>query len=103
MSFNEYLIQNKEATYILEVKGDSMIDAGILEGDLVVVERTNAPRVGDIVIADVDGAWTMKFLRKRGETFYLVAANPRYKPIVATQELRIVAVVIAVVRKYKRP
>ena len=102
MSLDQYLIQNKEATYILQVKGDSMIDAGIREGDLVIVERTSAPRVGDIVIAEVDGEWTMKYLRKRGDTFYLVPANPRYKPIAATHELRIVAVVIAVVRKYKR-
>ena len=66
MSLDEYLIENKEASYILRVKGDSMIDAGIREGDLVIVERTNAPRVGDIVIAEVDGEWTMKYLRKRG-------------------------------------
>ena len=102
MSLDDYLIQNKEATYILQVKGDSMIDAGIREGDLVIVERTHAPRVGDIVIAEVDGEWTMKYLRKRGETYYLVPANWNYKPIVATKELRIEAVVIAVVRKYKR-
>ena len=43
MSLDEYLIENKEASYILRVKGDSMIDAGIREGDLVIVERTNAP------------------------------------------------------------
>ena len=103
MSLDDYLIQNKEATYILQVKGDSMIDAGIREGDLVIVERNNTPRVGDIVIAEVDGEWTMKYLRKRGETYYLVPANQKYKPIVATKELRIEAVVIAVVRKYKRP
>jgi repressor LexA len=102
MSLDDYLIQNKEATYILQVKGDSMIDAGIREGDLVIVERNNAPRVGDIVIAEVDGEWTMKYLRKRGETYYLVPANQKYKPIVATKELRIEAVVIAVVRKYQQ-
>jgi repressor LexA len=103
MSLDDYLIQNKEATYIFQVKGDSMIEPGIREGDLVIVERTSAPRVGDIVIAEVDGEWTMKYLRKRGETYYLVPANRKYKPIVATKELRIEVVVIAVVRKYKRP
>ena len=85
MSLDEYLIENKEASYILRVKGDSMIDAGIREGDLVIVERTNAPRVGDIVIAEVDGEWTMKYLRKRGD-LYLAPANPRYKPIVPKEE-----------------
>ena len=78
-----------------------MIDAGIREGDLVIVERTNAPRVGDIVIAEVDGEWTMKYLRKRGDHLYLAPANPRYKPIVP-KELKVVAVVTAVVRKYQR-
>jgi repressor LexA len=100
MSLDAYLIQNREASYILKVKGDSMIEAGIQPGDLVIVERTNAPRVGDIVIAEVDGEWTMKFLRKRGNTLYLAPANRRYKPIVPKGELKVAAVVKAVVRKY---
>ena len=77
-----------------------MIDAGICEGDMVIVERTDNPKVGSIVIAEVDGAWTMKYLRKRGETLYLEPANKAYKPIVPKDELRITAVVKAVVRKY---
>jgi repressor LexA len=100
MSLDEYLIDNKEATYILKVKGDSMIEACIQPGDLVIVERTNTPRVGDIVIAEVDGEWTMKYLRQRGGTLYLAPANRRYKPIVPKGELKIAAVVKAVVRKY---
>jgi len=102
MSLDDYLIKNKEATYLLKVKGDSMLGAGIRAGDLVIVERTNTPRVGDIVIAEVDGAWTMKYLRKRGEMLYLAPANPRYKPFVPKEELKVVAVVTAVVRKYAR-
>src|SRR5690242_9262476 len=51
MSIDDYLIDHKEATYILEVKGDSMIEAGINEGDLVIVERKQEPKIGDIVIA----------------------------------------------------
>jgi repressor LexA len=100
MSLDEYLIPNKEASYILKVKGDSMIDAGICEGDMVVVERTSTPKAGDIVIAEVDGAWTMKYLRKRGTHVYLEAANEKYKPIVPKQDLKIAAVVRAVIRKY---
>lgn len=100
MSLDEYLIENREATYILKVKGDSMIEAGIQPGDLVIVERTNSPRVGDIVIAEVDGEWTMKYLRKHAGTLVLAPANRRYKPIVPQHELKIVAVVKAVVRKY---
>ena len=100
MSLDQYLINNKEATYLLQVKGDSMIDAGILPGDLVLVERTNAPKVGNIVIAEVDGEWTMKFLRKRGAQLYLAPANKKYRPIVPKDALKVVAVVKAVIRKY---
>ena len=100
MSFDEYLIDNKEASYILKVKGDSMIDAGICEGDMVVVERTNSPKPGQIVVAEIDGEWTMKYLRVRGGNFYLEPANKSYKPIVPEGELKIAAVVKAVVRKY---
>jgi SOS regulatory protein LexA len=100
MSLDDYLIDRKEATYILKVKGDSMIDAGIQEGDMVIVERTESPKVGTIVIAEVDGEWTMKYLRKRGGRYYLEPANKKYKPIVPKDELKIAAVVRAVVRKY---
>jgi SOS-response transcriptional repressor LexA len=100
MSLDQYLITNKEATYLLQVKGDSMMDAGLLPGDLVIVERTNAPRVGNIVIAEVDGEWTMKFLRKRGNQLYLAPAHKNYRPIVPQDALKVVAVIKAVVRKY---
>jgi SOS regulatory protein LexA len=100
MSLDDYLIEKKESTYILKVKGDSMIDAGICEGDMVIVERTNSPRVGDIVIAEIDGEWTMKYLKRRGREHYLEPANKAYKPIFPDKELKIAAVVKAVVRKY---
>ncbi len=100
ISLDEYLIENEEATYMLRVKGDSMIDAGIHEGDLVLVERGKEAREGDIVIAEVDGGWTMKYYRKRGKLYFLEPANKAYKPIFAEDVLRIAAVVRAVVRKY---
>ena len=77
-----------------------MCDAGILTGDMVIVERGKTPKSGDIVIAEVDGQWTMKYLKKRGEQVALVAANPKYKPIRPKDELKIAGVVTAVVRKY---
>ena len=100
MNLDDYLVENKEATYILKVKGDSMIDAGICEGDMVIVERKEVPKVGEIVIAEVDGEWTMKYLRKRGGRFYLEPANKNYRPIMPKDDLKIAAVVRAVVRKY---
>ena len=100
MSLDEFLITNKEATYILKVNGESMIGAGILPGDMLLVERGAEPRDGDIVIAQIDREWTIKFFRKRGHTVFLEAANQDFKPIYPTEELKIAAVVRAVIRKY---
>ncbi|MDR3571675.1 MAG: transcriptional repressor LexA [Candidatus Pacebacteria bacterium] len=100
MNFDEYLVPNKEASYILKVKGDSMIDAGIREGDMVIVERKATYKPGQIVIAMVDGEYTMKYLRKKGEKYFLEPANEKYKPIYPSEAFRVEAVVTAVVRKY---
>lgn len=101
LSLDDLLIQNREATFLLKVSGDSMTGAGILAGDMVIVDKGQTPKSGDIVIAQVDGEWTMKYLRKRGDTVTLVPANPKYQPIKPKNELKIAGVVTAVVRKYK--
>ncbi len=100
MDFDEYLTPNKESSYILKVKGDSMIDAGIQPGDMVVVERKASYKPGQIVIAMVDGDYTMKYLRKKGDQFFLEPANEKYSAIYPSQSFRVEAVVTAVVRKY---
>jgi repressor LexA len=100
MDFDEYLTPKKESSYILKVKGDSMIDAGIRPGDLVVVERRATYKPGEIVVASIDGEYTMKYLRKSGEAYYLEPANEKFKPIYPKEALSIEAVVTAVVRKY---
>lgn len=97
---NEYLVPRRENSYVLRVKGDSMIEAGIHEGDLVMAERGREAREGDIVIANVDGGWTMKYLRKKDGKNYLEPANKKYKPIYPEESLEIAAVVKGVVRKY---
>jgi SOS regulatory protein LexA len=101
LSLDDLLIQNREATFLLKVSGYSMTGAGILPGDMVIVDKGRTARSGDIVIAQVDGEWTMKFLRKRGEDITLVPANPSFQPIKPKDELKIAGVVTAVVRKYK--
>lgn len=101
LSLDDFLIHNRQATFMLKVSGDSMKDAGILPGDMVLVDKSQAAASGDIVIAEVDGEWTMKFLRKRGETVTLVPANPGYRPIRPKKELKIAGVVTAVIRKYR--
>lgn len=100
INIDNYLVKNKENTFLLEVKGDSMIEAHIEEGDYVIAERTNGPKAGDIVIAEVDGEWTMKFLREKEGKRWLEPANKLYKPIYPSQSLQIAAVVRGVIRKY---
>ena len=100
MSLDDYLVPHKESTYILKVKGDSMIDAGIHEGDMVIVERRQTYKPGQIVIASVDGEYTIKYLRRERDLYYLEPANPAFKPIYPKERLMIEAVVIGVVRKY---
>lgn len=100
MSINDYLVKDKDSSYLLEVRGDSMIDEGIREGDLVVVERKGIPKDGDIVIAEVDGGWTMKYYKKKGGIVYLKPANKNYAPIYPQYELKVAAIVKGVIRKY---
>src|SRR5680860_703686 len=100
ISMDDFLIQNKEATYILKVSGESMKDAGILPGDMVLVERSLSAVSGNIVIAEVDNEWTIKYFRRKGNQVYLEPANKNFSNIYPKEELRIAAVVKAVIRKY---
>lgn len=100
MSLDDWLIENKEASFVLRVSGDSMKDAGINEGDLVLVERGRSPKNHDIVIAEVDGEWTMKYYRTSGRRVWLEPANKKYKAIHPKEELKVAAVVVGLIRKY---
>jgi repressor LexA len=101
ISLDQYLLTRPEQNYMLRVTGRSMIDAGISPNDLLIVESGKEPRNGDIVIAEVDGAWTMKFFQKRGgKEVVLMPANKDYQPIYAQYELRIGGVVVSVIKKY---
>jgi repressor LexA len=102
MTLDEWLIKNKEATYMLKAKGDSMIEAGIMEGDMILVDRSKEAKNGDIVIARLNDGWTVKYLRKKGNTVMLIPGNKKYKPIIPKEgdELEIAAVVTAIIRKY---
>ena len=102
VSFDEYLVRHPETSFLLSVIGDSMIDAGIREKDLVIVEKNKEPKNGDIILAEVDGNWTMKYFCKNGKMVTLEAANPKYPPIIPQTDLRIAGVITAVVRKYHK-
>ncbi len=100
VSLDEFLIEKKAFTYMLEVDGDSMIDAHIEKGDMVLVEKANQAKDMQIVIAEVDGEFTMKYFRRDGNKCWLEPANKNYKPIYPEHSLNINAVVKAVIRKY---
>jgi repressor LexA len=101
LTLDEYLIENPTASFLLKVSGDSMINAGIFEGDIVVVEQKKDPFPGDIVLAEIDREWTLKIYKKdrTKRKTYLEAANPKYSPFYPRQELIVHGIVRGVVRK----
>ncbi len=88
--------------FALEVKGDSMIQAGILDGDVVLIKRTDTADSGDIVVALVDNEEaTLKRLRKRGNSIALEAANPAYETrIFGPDRVRVQGKLVAMIRRY---
>ena len=102
LDLNELLVARPAATYFVRAEGDSMEGAGIRAGDLLVVDRSLEPEDGSIVIACVDGEFTVKTLRLGRNGVRLEAANPGYKPIRLTgsMELRAFGVVTAVIHQF---
>ena len=93
----------RNRTSLHKVRGDSVPDAGILEGDLVAVEHNAPSGPGDIVVAVVDGELTVTTLRRDAEDkFYLEAANPAYEPIRPKTSMEILGVVVSVCRRVRR-
>ena len=86
LDLNEHLIKNPTATFMVRAKGDSMINAGIRSGDLLVVDKSLEAANEDIVIAMIDGHFTVKRLRRSGGTLRLVPENPAHSPIVINSE-----------------
>jgi DNA polymerase V len=102
LSLDEHLIQHREATFFVRAKGNSMINAGIHDNDLLVVDKSLSPCSGDIVIAVIDGDLTVKRLIKRGQIITLKPENPSYKEIEFKegQELQVWGVVTATIKKF---
>lgn len=75
LDFNDLLIDNEPATFVLRVGGNSMIDAGIHDDDLLVVDRSRTPKNGDIVVMQIDNEYTVKRFIKDSKGFYLQAEN----------------------------
>jgi len=94
------IVKSADGHFLLEVTGNSMIDAGIFEGDLVVVDSKKEARDGDIVVALVDNGNTLKRLVKENGQFYLKAENKDYANIYPASELTTQGVVKALIRQY---
>ena len=102
LDLNNYLVKNKPATFMFTVRGESMIGAGICDAGKVVVDRALKAKHNDIVVAVVDGEYTIKRLYKYRGRIELRPENPDYQPITFTEghELQIWGVVVGVVRRY---
>lgn len=102
LDLNELLIKRPAATFFVRVQGDSMIDEGIREGDLLVVDRSIRPANEDVIIAAVDGEFTVKTYRRDKDGVHLIPANKNY-PIIDLkrgQELDYFGKVTAVIHPY---
>lgn len=102
VTLDSYLVRIPSKTTLIRVKGDSMIDAGIFEGDLVVVEQQPNANIGDIVVAIIDDEFTIKYLdRDRGQ-FVLRPANKAYSTLRPQGKLEIFGVMVGLVRRTAR-
>jgi len=99
VTIDDYLVRVPSKTSLVRVKGDSMIDAGIREGDLIVVEQQPNANVGDIVVAIVDDAFTVKYLDREKGGFVLKPANKAYPVIRPRGRLEIFGVMAGLVRR----
>ena len=101
LDLNQRYITNPPATFFFRVAGDSMLNAGIFPGSIVIVDRSIKPKSSHIVVAVVDGEMIVKKLYKRGEVIKLLSENPAYAPIEFKegQELIIWGVVKAVINE----
>ena len=101
---NELLITHPAATFFWTVRGTSMIGAGIFDGDILVVDRALTPLHQDIVVAEVDNDFTVKYLYKRNGQVQLRAANPTFPPIILKegQTMTICGVVTSSIKRFRK-
>ena len=81
LDLNKFLIKHPSATFYVRVKGDSMKNAGIFDGDILIVDKALDPKSGDIAVCILDGEFTVKRIRKLKDQLFLVPENPAFEPI----------------------
>ena len=87
LDLNEYLIRHPAATFIVKASGSSMVNADIYSGDLLIVDRSVTPKSNNIVIASIFGDLTVKKLKKKEKSFFLISANDEYPSIEVKEEM----------------
>lgn len=87
LDLNAYLIKNQSATFLIKVHGNSMINAGIFDGDMLVIDRSVQPSSGKIVLGVLNGEFTVKRIEKRKNKLFLIPENENFEPIEITSEM----------------
>ena len=87
LDLNEYLVKHPSATFYIYIKGNSMINSGIYDGDLIIVDRSLEATSNSIVVAVINGEFTVKKIQKKHDKIYLIPDNNDYKPIKITREM----------------
>jgi DNA polymerase V len=87
LDLNDYLIKNQASTFLVRVRGNSMVDAGISDSDLLIIDRSAEAAEGKIVLGVLNGEFTVKRIRKKGKKLFLTPDNEEFKPIEITEEM----------------
>lgn len=87
LDLNEYLIRNPSATFLVRVNGNSMVNAGIYDGDILIVDRSVEATDGKVVIGVINGEFTVKRILKKGKKFFLKPENEKFTPIEITEDM----------------
>lgn len=103
LNFKELFIRNESSTFFVRVAGNSMINAGIFDGDILVVDKSLSPNDNSILVCFVDGEFTVKRVNKIDGAFYLVPDNPQFKPIKIDEnaDFRLWGVVTFAIHKFQ--
>lgn len=101
LDLNEHLVKHPTATFFVRVEGNSMIDANIRSGDILIVDRALEVNDGTIVVAHIQGEFTVKRVQKKNNQLYLAPANKQYAPLLVTPEMdvEVWGVVVYVIHK----
>jgi len=103
LNLKELLVRNESSTFFIQVVGNSMIDANIYDGDVLVVDKSLSPCDKSILVCFIDGEFTVKRVSKAGKDFFLIPANPEFKPIKIekSSDFRLWGVVTFVIHKLR--